>query len=113
MIEATTAAPTSRVNGGADLDRRSSIPTAQLYHVATTTRRSVSRVRRAAGQLDHLRVRATAARGCGGSRGGAGTGSMRSAAARAATSRRIPKNPNIFYAGSQGALLTRFDRRTG
>ena len=24
-----------------------------------------------------------------------------------------PKNPNIFYAGSQGALLTRFDRRTG
>ena len=24
-----------------------------------------------------------------------------------------PTNPNIFYAGSQGALLTRFDRRTG
>src|SRR6185437_4177447 len=24
-----------------------------------------------------------------------------------------PKNPNIFFAGSQGALLTRFDRRTG
>ena len=23
-----------------------------------------------------------------------------------------PRNPNIFYAGSQGALLTRFDRRT-
>jgi hypothetical protein len=24
-----------------------------------------------------------------------------------------PKNPNIFYAGSQGALVTRFDRSTG
>jgi photosystem II stability/assembly factor-like uncharacterized protein len=24
-----------------------------------------------------------------------------------------PRNPNIFFAGSQGALLTRFDRRTG
>ncbi|MEK6286710.1 MAG: glycosyl hydrolase [Acidobacteriota bacterium] len=24
-----------------------------------------------------------------------------------------PKNPNLFYAGSQGALLTRFDRSTG
>ncbi|SOD80609.1 VPS10 domain-containing protein [Spirosoma fluviale] len=24
-----------------------------------------------------------------------------------------PKNPNIFYAGSQGALLTRYDRTTG
>jgi len=24
-----------------------------------------------------------------------------------------PKNPNIFYAGSQGALITRFDRRGG
>ncbi len=24
-----------------------------------------------------------------------------------------PKDPNIFYAGSQGALLTRYDRRTG
>ena len=23
-----------------------------------------------------------------------------------------PTNPNLFYAGSQGALLTRFDRRT-
>src|SRR5215467_4120296 len=24
-----------------------------------------------------------------------------------------PTNPNLFYAGSQGALLTKFDRRTG
>ncbi|MHA0111778.1 hypothetical protein ACXYUI_32530, partial [Klebsiella pneumoniae] len=24
-----------------------------------------------------------------------------------------PKNPDIFYAGSQGALLTRFNRATG
>ena len=24
-----------------------------------------------------------------------------------------PKNPDIFYAGSQGALLTRYDRSTG
>src|SRR5437764_377486 len=24
-----------------------------------------------------------------------------------------PKDPNMFYAGSQGALLTRFDRRSG
>ncbi len=24
-----------------------------------------------------------------------------------------PKNPDVFYAGSQGALLTRYDRRTG
>ncbi len=35
------------------------------------------------------------------------------AAARAATSRRIREDPDIFYAGSQGALLTRFDRHTG
>ena len=36
-----------------------------------------------------------------------------SAAARAATSRSDPRNPDIFYAGSYGGLLTRSDRRTG
>ncbi len=38
---------------------------------------------------------------------------MTSAEAKAATSRQALTDPNIFYAGSQGALLTRYDRRTG
>ncbi len=74
---------------------------------------SVSRLRRAAGQLDHLRFerrrrrswrrgRRRPRRSAPYSVGGGESGYIAP----------DPKNANIFYAGSQGALLTRFDRRT-
>ena len=67
----------------------------------------VLRLRWPAGQLHGLRAgqrgyRATSARA-----------TSRRAAARAATSTQHPTNQNLFYSGSQGALITRFDKATG
>ena len=70
----------------------------RLHHRA----RAVSRLRRAAGQHAPPASRAPAP-----------ASSTPSAAARAATSRRIPQDTDVFYAGSYGGLLTRINRRTG
>src|SRR5258705_12930120 len=58
----------------------------------------------------------SAAAGGGGGGGGGGRGGPPAYAVGGGESGYIaphPTDPNLFYAGSQGALLTRFDRRTG
>ena len=114
MIEANDGGANVSVNGGETWTDQD-MPTAQFYHVITTGRRAVPRLRRAAGQLDGVRVEPRAAGRSWRIAAAAPTAcSTRSAAARAATSPRSA-NPDIFYAGSYGGLITRFDRqdRTG
>ena len=92
-----------------DLDR-AGVPDRAALSRGHHARHSVSRLRRAAGQLHHLRLeRRRPGRG-----GRGGTRAVRGGRRRERLHRaRIPPIPNLFYAGSQGALLTRFDRRTG
>ncbi len=98
------------VNGGASWTGQQ-YPTAQLYHV-TTTKELVYHV--CGAQQDNSTVcvsSESAGRGGGGGRTAAvmyavGGGESGYIAPH-------PTNPNLFYAGSQGALLTRFDRATG
>ena len=112
MIEANDGGGTISINGG-ETWTPEPMPTAQFYHVITTrhvpyhvcgaqqdnSTACVSSARRRAARADP----AAAPIRC----------SIRSAAARAATSRSDPRNPDIFYAGSYGGLITRLDRRTG
>ena len=81
-------------------------PTAQIYHVAITKDVPLSCVARSRTALDHLCFE----RSRRGARGGMTmTYSVSGGDGYIATH---PKNPDIFYAGSQVALLTRFDRAT-
>ncbi len=68
---------------------------------------AVPRVRRSAGQHDRVRA------GLEHTRHARRSHVLRRAAARAATSRRTRLHTNLFYSGSQGALITRFDRSIG
>jgi hypothetical protein len=70
-------------------------------------RHSLSRLRRAAGQLHHCTPSTAGGRGGRGAANTYGVGGGESGYIAP-----DPRNPNIFFAGSQGALLTRYDRRT-
>ena len=101
MINANDGGANVSINGGetwTDQDYPDRAVLQRLHDRA----RAVSRLRRAAGQQHRVRARAPAA-----------ASSTRSAAARAATSRRDPQDRDVFYAGSYGGLLTRTDVRTG
>ncbi|HKG90673.1 MAG TPA: glycosyl hydrolase [Gemmatimonadaceae bacterium] len=111
MIESNDGGGTVSTNGGrtwTDLD----FPTAQLYHVATTTDFPYHVC---GAQQDNSTLCAPSS--------GWGNLAQPDAAAGAwfyevggGESGYIapdPANPDVFYAGSQGALLTRHDRRTG
>ena len=86
MIERQRRRRQRLVNAGENWTEQD-YPTAQFYNVFTTESRAVSRVRRAAGQHARRACRAPAA----------ATLYRRSAAARAATSRRIPRKLDVFY----------------
>ena len=111
MIDSNDGGANVSTNGGQTWTGQE-YPTAQLYHVATTGDVPVSRLRRAAGQLRPCASPATARRTLA-ERGGTRRDSVRRGRRRERLHRADPKNANIFYAGSQGALLTRYDRRTG
>jgi photosystem II stability/assembly factor-like uncharacterized protein len=84
--------------------------TAQLYHVAVTNEIPYH-VCGAQQDSSTICTPSTA----GGGRGGGGRGAAPTYGVGGGESGYIapdPRNPNIFFAGSQGALLTRFDRRT-
>ena len=111
MIEANDGGASVSVNGGKSWTLQT-YPTAQLYHVATT----VDIPYHVCGaQQDNTTLCVPS---------DAGT-NFRDPAAKpgdwlypvgGGESGYIapdPRDPNIFYAGSQGALLTRYDRRTG
>ncbi len=104
MIEANDGGGNVSVNGGQTWTEED-YPTAQLYHVATTkdfpyqvcgAQQDNSTV---CVQSLQTRARNTEMYAVGGGESGYIAPS--------------PVNPNIFYAGSQGALITRYDRSTG
>ena len=112
MVNSNDGGANVSVNGG-ETWTRAELPDRAALSRGHDQRRPVSRVRRAAGQHDTVRAQRRRPRTCA-TRGAArAAGYTRWAAGKADTSRRIPKNPNLFYAGSQGALLTKYDRRDG
>ena len=90
-------------------------PTAQIYHVATTTDVPYHVC---GAQQDNTTVCVTSAPA---GRGGGGAGSTLElgrpvyspGGGESGYIAPDPKDPDILYAGSQGALLTRYDRKTG
>ena len=107
MIESNDGGANVSVNGGESWTGQE-FPTAQFYHVATT--RDIP-YHVCGAQQDNSTLCTTSQGGGRGGRGGpapyaVGGGESGYIAPH-------PTNPNIFYAGSQGALLTRFDRRNG
>ncbi|HET6764228.1 MAG TPA: hypothetical protein VFH27_11170 [Longimicrobiaceae bacterium] len=101
MIEANDGGATVSVTGGdtwTDLD----FPTAQLYHVALTSRYPYEVC---GAQQDNSTV-CVPSNGTGGTMFTVGGGESGYIAPD-------PRNPDVFYAGSYGGLLTRLDRRTG
>ena len=87
-------------------------PTAQLYHVAVTHEIPYHVC---GAQQDSSTICVPNSGGGRGGGGGGGRGGGNTYSAGGGESGYIatdPLNPNIFYAGSQGALLTRFDRHT-
>jgi photosystem II stability/assembly factor-like uncharacterized protein len=109
MIESNDGGGNVSTNGGQTFTREE-FPTAQLYHVATT-HEFPYQVCGAQQDSSTVCVQST-----GGGRGGGGGSFAAIYAVGGGESGYIapsPKDPNIFYAGSQGALLSRYDRRTG
>ncbi len=112
MINSNDGGANVSINGGQTWTAQQ-YPTAQLYHVAVT-RDVPYHVCGAQQDSSTICVSSAAAGGRGG--GGGGRGAVASYSVGGGESGYIaphPSNPNLFYAGSQGALLTRFDRRTG
>ena len=106
MIESNDGGGNVSMNGGESWTGQE-YPTAQLYHVATT--RDIP-YHVCGAQQDNSTICVSSAAAGRGGRGGpppyaVGGGESGYIAPH-------PTNPNLFYAGSQGALLTRFDRRT-
>ena len=112
MIEANDGGGTVSVNGGKTWTEED-FPTAQLYHVAVTTdfpyhvcgaQQDNSTLCLPSSDWENLRGART--RRLGDWMYDVGGGESGYIAPD-------PRNPNIFYAGSQGALLTRYDRSNG
>ena len=113
MINSNDGGGNVSINGGQTWTGQQ-YPTAQLYHVAVT-RDVPYHVCGAQQDSSTICVSSAAAGGRGGG-GGGGRGAATMYSVGGGESGYIaphPTNPNLFYAGSQGALLTRFDRRTG
>jgi photosystem II stability/assembly factor-like uncharacterized protein len=109
MIESNDGGANVSTNAGQTFTREE-FPTAQLYHVATTHEFPYQVC---GAQQDNSTV---CVQSTGGGRGGGGGSFAAIYAVGGGESGYIapsPKDPNIFYAGSQGALLSRYDRRTG
>jgi photosystem II stability/assembly factor-like uncharacterized protein len=112
MIESNDGGANVSINGGETWTGQD-FPTAQLYHV-TTTRDVPYHV--CGAQQDNTTICvSSAAGGRGGGGGGARIAELQYSAGGGESGyiATHPANPNIFYAGSQGALLTRLDRATG
>jgi photosystem II stability/assembly factor-like uncharacterized protein len=106
MINSNDGGGNVSINGGETWTGQE-YPTAQLYHVSTT-KDFIYHV--CGAQQDNTTI-CVPSEGAGRSR----TGSVMYAVGGGESGYIAPhpKNPNLFYAGSQGALLTRFDRATG
>jgi photosystem II stability/assembly factor-like uncharacterized protein len=111
MVESNDGGGAVSVNGGQTWTGLE-FPTAQLYHVAVTHEIPYHIC---GAQQDSSTICVPNSGGGRGGGGGGGRGGGNTYSAGGGESGYIapdPLNPNIFYAGSQGALLTRFDRHT-
>ena len=111
MVESNDGGANVSINGGQTWTGQQ-YATAQLYHVAVT-KDIPYHVCGAQQDSSTICVPGAAAGGRGG--GGGGRGAANTYSVGGGESGYIapdPRNANIFFAGSQGALLTRFDRRT-
>jgi photosystem II stability/assembly factor-like uncharacterized protein len=111
MVESNDGGANVSINGGETWTGQA-FPTAQLYHVATT--RDVP-YHVCGAQQDNSTICVSSAAGGRGGGGGGRVGEIQYSAGGGESGYIAPHpvNPNIFYAGSQGALLTRLDRSTG
>jgi len=111
MVESNDGGANVSINGGQTWTGQA-FPTAQLYHVATT--RDVP-YHVCGAQQDNSTICVSSAAGGRGGGGGGRVGEIQYSAGGGESGYIAPHpvNPNIFYAGSQGALLTRLDRSTG
>ena len=111
MLSSNDGGGTVTLNGGTTWTGLE-FPTAQLYHVAVT--KDIP-YQVCGAQQDNTTVCVQSA--AGGRRFGVGSNMFAPlysvGGGESGYIAPDPKDPNIFYAGSQGALLTRFDRRTG
>ncbi len=106
MINSNDGGGNVSINGG-DTWTGQDYPTAQLYHVATT---KDFPYHVCGAQQDNSTVCVSSE---GGGRGRTNPLMYAVGGGESGYIAPHPKNPNLFYAGSQGALLTRFDRSTG
>ena len=108
MVESNDGGANVSVNGGQTWTNQE-YPTAQLYHVAVT--KDIP-YHVCGAQQDSSTICVTSAPAGRGGRGG-GYSNYSVGGGESGYIAPDPSDANIFYAGSQGALLTRFDRRTG
>ncbi len=111
MVNSNDGGANVSINGGETWTGQP-FPTAQMYHVATT--RDVP-YHVCGAQQDNSTICISSAAGGRGGGGGGRVGDVQYSAGGGESGYIAPHpvNPNIFYAGSQGALLTRLDRSTG
>ncbi len=114
LAQANDGGGTISVNGGLSWTDED-FPTAQLYHITTTNdfpyqvagaQQDNSTITVPSEGWNHMTARANSIKpgiGYAYAVGGGESGAIA----------QDPKNPDIFYAGSQGALLTRINRATG
>ena len=114
LAAANDGGGTISVNGGLSWTDED-FPTAQLYHITTTVdfpyqvagaQQDNSTIAVPSEGWNHMTVRTNATKPGMGYAYAVGGGESGYIA-------QDPKNPDVFYAGSQGALLTRFNRATG
>jgi photosystem II stability/assembly factor-like uncharacterized protein len=111
MIESNDGGANVSTNGGKTWTEQV-YPTAQLYHVATTTDIPYQ-VCGAQQDNSTICVPSDAGTNFRNPAGKPGDWMYSVGGGESGYIAPDPKDPNIFYAGSQGALLTRYDRRTG
>jgi photosystem II stability/assembly factor-like uncharacterized protein len=112
MIEANDGGATVTVNGG-ETWTPETMPTAQFYHVVTT-RHVPYHVCGAQQDNSTACVSSQPAQGGpGGSGGGADQVFYSVGGGESGYVASDPRNPDIFFAGSYGGLITRLDRRSG
>jgi photosystem II stability/assembly factor-like uncharacterized protein len=112
MIEANDGGGTISVNGG-ETWTQELMPTAQFYHVITTTHVPYHICGAQQDNSTACVSSAPAQGGPGGSGGGADQVFYSVGGGESGYIASDPRNPDIFYAGSYGGLITRLDRRTG
>src|SRR5262245_51709682 len=112
MIEANDGGATVSVNGGETWSAEA-MPTAQFYHVITTRHVPYH----VCGAQQDNSTACVSSRppqgGPGGSGGGADQVFYSVGGGESGYIASDPRNPDIFYAGSYGGLITRHDQRTG